>query len=89
MNAEISREVIERFLVGGRLVQMPAKHAVRLAVLDRVAQSFEIGVRYSEKEVNTVLAGFYDDYAALRRYLIDNDLLSREDGVYWRSGGTV
>ncbi|WP_066374186.1 DUF2087 domain-containing protein [Herbidospora mongoliensis] len=89
MSAEITPEVIERFLVGGRLVQMPAKHAVRLAVLDRVSQSFEIGVRYPEKEVNQILAGFFDDYAALRRYLIDNDLLSREDGVYWRSGGTV
>jgi hypothetical protein len=25
----------------------------------------------------------------LRRYLVDEGLLSREAGVYWRSGGTV
>jgi hypothetical protein len=32
----------------------------------------------------------YDDHAALRRYLIDESLLSRTpDGTYWRSGGTV
>ncbi|GAB1823446.1 DUF2087 domain-containing protein [Herbidospora sp. RD11066] len=83
------QEVIERFLVEGRLVQMPAKHTVRLAVLDRIAQSFEIGVRYPEKQVNEILVAFFDDYAALRRYLVENELLSREDGVYWRSGGTV
>ena len=29
------------------------------------------------------------DHAALRRYLIDEDFLSREDGYYGRSGGTV
>ena len=31
----------------------------------------------------------YDDYAALRRYLVDEGFLTREGGIYWRSGGTV
>ncbi|MEV0203527.1 DUF2087 domain-containing protein [Nonomuraea sp. NPDC050691] len=35
------------------------------------------------------LRAFHDDYAALRRYLVDEGLLSREDNVYWRSGGPV
>jgi len=30
-----------------------------------------------------------DDHAALRRYLVDEGFLSRQAGVYWRSGGTV
>ncbi|WP_061295861.1 DUF2087 domain-containing protein [Herbidospora cretacea] len=90
MTTEVTPEVIDRFLRDGRLIQMPAKHVVRMAVLDRIAQSsFEIGVRYPEKEVNEILGGFFDDYAALRRYLVDNDFLSRENNVYWRSGGTV
>lgn len=81
--------VVERFMPGGRLVQMPAKRSRRLVVLDRVARSFEPGRRYPEAEVNAVLRTFYDDYAALRRYLVDEGLLSREGGEYWRSGGTV
>jgi hypothetical protein len=81
--------VVERFMPGGRLVQMPAKRARRLVVLDQVARSFEPGRRYPEAEVNVVLRTFYDDYAALRRYLVDEGLLSREGGEYWRSGGTV
>jgi hypothetical protein len=28
------------------------------------------------------------DTAALRRYLVDEDLLARERGEYWRAGGT-
>ena len=81
--------VVERFMPGGRLVQMPAKRSRRLVVLDQVARSFEPGRRYPEVEVNAVLRTFYDDFAALRRYLVDEGLLSREGGEYWRSGGTV
>jgi hypothetical protein len=32
---------------------------------------------------------WYDDYATIRRYLVDEDLLARENNVYWRSGGYV
>jgi hypothetical protein len=35
-----------------------------------------------------VLQRFHPDHAALRRYLVDHDFLQRENGEYWRSGGT-
>jgi hypothetical protein len=50
---------------------------------------FEAGVRYPEREVNALLAVWHPDVAALRRYLVDEGLLTREAGVYWRSGGWV
>ena len=73
----------------GRLHTIPTKRTKRLVVLDHLAQSFEPGRRYPEPEVNAALERFHPDYAALRRYLVDEQFLSREDGVYWRSGGTV
>jgi len=74
----------------GRISVMPAKRAARLLLLDRVAQAFEPGRRYPELAVNEILKAMYEDHAALRRYLIDEELLSRTpDGTYWRSGGTV
>jgi hypothetical protein len=81
--------IVDRFLVDGRLAMMPTRRAKRRVVLDYIARCFEPGVRYPEKEVDVVLRAFHDDFAALRRYLIDEDLLSRENGVYWRSGGPV
>jgi hypothetical protein len=82
------QRVLSHFLTAdGRLHTIPSKHAKLLVVLDHVAQSFEPGQRYEEAEVNLVLRGFHDDYAALRRYLVENDFLTREAGVYWRSGG--
>jgi hypothetical protein len=74
----------------GRIAALPAKRAARLLLLDEVAQAFEPGRRYEEAAVNEILKAVYDDHAALRRYLVDEELMSRTpDGTYWRSGGTV
>ncbi len=82
-------QVVERFLQDGRLVTIPSRRAKRLLVLDRLAQDFEPGHRYTESEVNAVLGEYHPDVAALRRYLVDEQFLAREAGVYWRSGGSV
>src|SRR6476469_10186188 len=81
--------VLRAFLRDGRLVSIPSVRSKRLVVLDHVAKVFEIGVHYPEREVDALLRAFHDDYAALRRYLVDEAFLTREAGTYWRSGGSV
>jgi hypothetical protein len=73
----------------GRLHTIPSRRHKRLVVLDRLAQEFELGETYTEMEVNERLQRFHPDFAALRRYLVDEQFLTRRDNVYWRSGGTV
>lgn len=82
-------KVLRSFLRGGRIVRMPAQQSKRRILLDHVVQVFEPGERYPENEVNAMLRAFTDDYVTVRRYLVDEDLLSRDSGVYWRTGGTV
>ncbi len=84
-----TQRIIDIFIKDGRLVIMPSKRSKLLVVLDHIAQRFEPGTTYTEAEVNEVLTGYHDDYAALRRYLVDGQFLTRENNVYWRSGGTV
>ncbi len=79
--------VLSRFFSGSRLAEIPTNRAKRAVVLERLALEFEPGIRYTEREVNSILQVFHPDYAALRRYLIDDDFLSRADGSYWRTGG--
>jgi hypothetical protein len=81
--------VLSAFVRDGRLVSIPAQRAKRRVVLEHLVRVFDVGVRYPEREVNTLLAVWHPDVAALRRYLVDEGLLSREAGVYWRSGGWV
>lgn len=81
--------VLSRFFTGRRLTSIPSNRTKRLLVLERLAQEFEPGLRYREREVDFTLQLFHADYAALRRHLVDEGLLTRADGVYWRTGGRV
>ena len=81
--------VLRSYFRGGMLREIPAKESKRRIVLERIAVEFDHGVRYSEAEVNAVVGRFNPDHAALRRYLVDEGFLSRERGVYWRTGGRV
>jgi hypothetical protein len=82
--------VLRAFLRDGQLVSIPARAGRRRVVLEYIVRSFEPGVRLPEREVDAVLRAFYPrDWVSLRRYLIDEGLMSREGGWYWRTGGWV
>ena len=82
-------ERLRPFVRDGQIAVMPARRARRRLLLDAIAQAFEPGTRYPERQVSLFLGTLYPDHAALRRYLVDDDFLSRSGGEYWRSGGTV
>jgi hypothetical protein len=83
------RKVLDVFVRDGRITSLPASRSKRLVVLDWLAQDFEPGQRYSETRVNAILERRHPDVATLRRYLVDDDLLDRDSGEYWRIGGTT
>jgi hypothetical protein len=83
-------EQLRAFVSHGRITAMPAKRSRRRLLLDQVVQAFEPGRRYPEAVVDDILKQVFDDHCALRRYLIDEQFLSRTAvGIYWRAGGTV
>ena len=86
---EEEEAVLRSYFRSGRLREIPARLSKRRIVLSRLALEFDVGVRYPEREVNQTLRRFHEDYASLRRYLVDEGFLSREKGLYWRSGGPV
>lgn len=81
-------KVMRAFVRDRRLLSIPASRSKRRIVLDLIAQDFEPGVRYPERQVNEMLAAWHPDHAALRRYLVEEELLERRRNVYWRAGGT-
>jgi hypothetical protein len=83
-------KVIRAFLRDGRLVSLPAKPRKRDLLLPVILdRCFPDDRDYEEKEVNMRLALLHPDVAALRRYLVDEEFMSRERGEYWRTGGRV
>ncbi len=87
--ATSEQQTLRRFFTPeGRLLDLPTRHVKRRVVLDHVAQRFEPGRRYGWREVDALLKEIHPDHAALRRYLVEDGFLTRENDVYWRSGGT-
>jgi hypothetical protein len=86
---EDDARILRRYFRGGRLTQIPSQLSRRRVVLDRLAQEFDVGSRYSERQVNAILRRFHEDVASLRRFLVDEGFLDRAAGEYWRSGGSV
>ena len=72
------------FFREGRLTSLPSRSSYRLAALGVLAERFEPGHRYPEREVTAILADDAPDPATLRRLLVDHGLLSRAAGEYWR-----
>ena len=67
----------------GRVVQMPSlrgrSRGLRERLLRHIAgRAFEAGRVYSEQEVNAALMSVFDDYVALRRYLVESRCLMRD-----------
>jgi hypothetical protein len=86
---EDTARVLRSFVRGGRLTAIPTQHSKRLVVLDRLAQEFEPGQHYTERQVNSILRRWHDDTAALRRHLVDDGFMARDHGEYWRAGGSI
>lgn len=87
---EPAPNLVDRWFCDGRLLAIPTKRGKRLPVLDRLAQEFDPGEYYEERDVNDILREFHPDVAALRRYLVEEGFLERTDGgySYWRVGGS-
>ena len=85
---EDAGRVLRAFVHDGRLTSIPAARSKRLIVLDWLAQRFEPGRHYPEASVNRIIEAVHPDTAALRRYLVDEGILARDRGDYWRAGGT-
>jgi hypothetical protein len=80
-------EILSTFVdADGRLTAIPAQHKKLMIVLRWLVEDFQPGRRYSEAEVSRTISRRHDDFATLRRLLIDEELMQRRRGVYWRTG---
>ncbi|HET7228447.1 MAG TPA: metalloregulator ArsR/SmtB family transcription factor [Longimicrobium sp.] len=78
------RKVLQTYLQGERLTKIPDVRKKRDVILVWLADRFEHGRRYAEREVNEIIGRSHPDFATLRRELIGARLMARESGVYWR-----
>ena len=82
--AQYRQRVISSFFEYGKLKSIPAQRKKERIVLEVIAGAFEFDRTYSEREVNVIIADFYDDFCTIRRDMVSERLLGREGGIYWR-----
>lgn len=83
---ESDRKILHDYFIGRQLKSLPSKYTKLLVILRYLATLFEFERTYTEQEVNAVLKPVHEDYAQLRRELVEQGFLRREGGggVYWR-----
>lgn len=81
---EYRQKVIDAFFEYGKLKSIPAQKKKERIVLEVIAQAFEFDRIYSEREVNILIADYYDDFCTIRRDMIGEHLLDRSTKGYWR-----
>jgi predicted transcriptional regulator len=78
------RKVLKEFTFSnGSIKTFPAQRKKLDVVVGYVAKAFELEKKYTEKEVNELLKAFNEDFATLRRELIDMKFMARQNGEYW------
>lgn len=83
-DADYRQKVIDAFFEYGKLKSIPAQLKKERIVLEVIAEAFEFDRIYSEREVNIIIADFYDDFCTIRRDMIREQLLARNGVEYWR-----
>lgn len=81
-DAQYRKRVLDSFFEYGKLKTIPAQRKKKRIILEEIAKVFESGRIYSEREVNLLIADFHDDFCTIRRDMISEQLLTRENGQY-------
>ena len=82
--ARYRQRVLDSFFEYGRLKSIPAQRKKERICLEEIAKKLELGRPYPERELNQVLLRFHQDYCTLRRDMISEGILRREEGLYTR-----
>lgn len=69
----------------GTIKSYPAKEKKKIIILAEIIKKFSKDKKYSEKEVNEIIKTFHDDYATIRRALVEYGFIHRSDDCisYW------
>lgn len=79
------KAVLRSFTWNSELLKIPTKNKKFIVILRWLATLFEEGKHYTEREISDMLKQKHEDYALLRRYLVEYGFMRRErgGGDYW------
>nr|MBN2277782.1 DUF2087 domain-containing protein [candidate division Zixibacteria bacterium] len=79
-------KIIGNFVKNGRVTALPAQRKKRKYILEYILRHFDLDRVYTEKEVNNIISGHFEDYCTVRREFIMERMMTRSQGKYHRNG---
>ena len=77
--------ILALYLDGETIKEIPMKRKKQRVILKWLVQKFEMDRTYHELELNEQLKVYNPDVAALRRYMVEEQLMARDNkNMYWR-----
>ena len=61
----------------------------KLVLLEHLISKLDAGNQYTEKEINTFIKQYHDDFCTIRREFIVHRFMDREDNMYRINGREV
>lgn len=81
--AQILRnKVIQTYFVDGKVPRLPTQNKKRWIVYLEIIKLFSADRSYTEREINELIQNIHEDYCMVRRELVEEGVLIRQDGVY-------
>ncbi len=81
---EYRRKVIRAFFEYGKLRAIPVQRKKKIICYEQIAEQFEPGRVYEEKEVNEIISPIHEDYCTIRRDMISEGIFRRDGNRYIR-----
>ncbi len=78
------KKVLDAFFDGEKLRQIPVQRKKKLIVLQKIAENFIPGKVYEEAVLSGMIEQIHPDYCTIRRDMISEGILTRENGRYTR-----
>ena len=81
--SEYRERVLKAYFEYGKLKLIPAQRKKKHIIYEEIAKRFEPDRIYTEREVNIIIADFHDDFCTIRRDMISDKILDRNEQGYW------
>jgi biotin operon repressor len=75
-------KVLKTYFRDGKVDRLPTQNKKRWIVYLEIINLFEANRSYSEQEINDVITEIHEDYCLVRRELVEEGVLIRQNGIY-------
>jgi predicted transcriptional regulator len=76
------QKVLKAFMKNNKLLRLPVQKKKRTIILEEFLRKMHDNTLYTETEINDIILQHYEDYCTIRRLMIEEKMMIRENHEY-------